>query len=225
MCGGGGNAAQAAQQQEAQRQAGITNAVSQINGIYGSPARQQQYGDFQKAIQGYNLNQLNEQNKTANRNLNFSMARQGLTGGSADADAAAMQEHLYNQGVLKSEQSASQAAAALKQSDQQSKQQLIGLAESGLDATSAQAQGLASLQANIQNAMGQAETQNIGDAFGGLGDYFANSQKAAQMRQLYIDPSTYGLFGSMPQNPYGLGGLAIGAGSNITPQNYLQGGY
>jgi hypothetical protein len=200
MCGGGGDAAKAAQQQEAQRQAGITNAIGQIHSIYASPERQQQYTDFQNALQQRNLLALNKQQADANRNLNFAMARQGLTGGSADADSAAQQERLYNEGLLKGNEAATSAAAQLRASDQQQKQNLIGLAESGLDATSAANQGLESMQTTIQNAMANAQAQDIGDAFSGLGSYFQNSQQAAQYRKLLQNPSGQGLFS--PTTPY-----------------------
>lgn len=218
MGGGGGNAAQAASDQEAARQKGIQQSVAQINSIYDSPERQQQYTDFGKAQQAYNLYQLNQQNTIANRNLNFSMARSGLTGSSADADAAAMQEQEYNTADLKGQQQALASAAALKQEDQQSKSSLIGLAESGLDATSASVQGLDSLRANIQNAQAQGQASDIGTAFSGLGSYFANSEKAKQLQQMQVNPYTYGLYGQ--QTPYaGAGAIASGGGMN--QQNYL----
>lgn len=200
MCGGGGNAAKAAQEQEAQRQAGIQQAIGQINSIYGSPERQQQYTDFGNALQQKNLLELNQQQVDANRGLNFAMARQGLTGGSADADSAATQERLYNTALLKGQQSALAAASGLRQQDQQSKQNLIGLAESGLNATASSTQALDSLQANIQNAMASAKAQDIGQAFSGLGDYFANSQQAGKLRQMSVNPTTNGLFSS--NTPY-----------------------
>lgn len=212
--GGGSNkAAKAAQQQEAARQAGITNAVNQINSIYSSPQRQKQYTDFQNAMQGYNLQQLNQQKVDADRNLNFAMARQGLTGGSADADASANLARSYNQGVLKSQQQASSAAANLQGADQQQKQQLIGLAQSGLDATSASNQALAGLQTNLQAAQAQAQAQGLGDMFAGLAAYYNNSDAAANNRRLLINPGINGEYGmmmnyQMPTNAPGY--LAIG---------------
>ncbi len=212
--GGGSNkAAKAAQQQEAARQAGITNAVNQINSIYSSPQRQKQYTDFQDALQGYNMQQLNQQKVDADRNLNFAMARQGLTGGSADADASANLARSYNQGVLKSQQQAASAAANLQSADQQQKQQLIGLAQSGLDATSASNQALAGLQTNLQAAQAQAQAQGLGDMFSGLAAYYNNSDQAKQLRQLLGGQQVNGLYGmelnyQMPTNAPGY--LAIG---------------
>ncbi len=212
--GGGSNkAAKAAQQQEAARQAGITNAVNQINSIYSSPQRQKQYTDFQDALQGYNMQQLNQQKVDADRNLNFAMARQGLTGGSADADASANLARSYNQGVLKSQQQAASAAANLQSADQQQKQQLIGLAQSGLDATSASNQALAGLQMNLQAAQAQAQAQGLGDMFSGLAAYYNNSDQAKQLRQLLGGQQVNGLYGmelnyQMPTNAPGY--LAIG---------------
>lgn len=217
MCGGGGNAAKAAQQQEAQRQAGIQQAIGQVNAAFDNPARQAQYTNLQNAVQAQNLLQLNQQQTEANRNLNFAMARQGLTGGSADADAAATQERLYNQGVLRGQQAASQAAAALRTADQQSKQNLIGLAESGLDATSAANQGLESMQANIENAMAQAQGQDIGNAFSGLGSYFQNSAQAKQYRNLLQNPSGQGLF--TPNTTYSGPGATGGFSWLANPNN------
>lgn len=210
MCGGGGSAAKAAQQQEAARQAGITQAVGQINSIYGSPQRQQQYTDFQNAMQAYNLNQLDKQKTDADRNLNFALARQGLTGGSADADASANLAKDYNQGVLKSEQAASSAASQLQAQDQAQKQQLIGLAESGLDATSASNQALTGLQTNLANAMAQGQAQDLGDMFSGLANYYTNSQQADAYRKSLNGTQTYGLFGPTLNGQYiGPGSLSV----------------
>lgn len=211
MCGGANKAAKAAQQQDAARQAGIQNAIGQINAIYNSPQRQQQYDDFQRAIQQRNLLQLNQQQTIANRNLNFAMARSGMTGGSADADSAATQERLYNEGLLKGQNAAMQAAASLRASDQQSKQNLIALAESGLDATNASNQALDSLRSNIQSSMAQSVAQDIGDAFAGLGSYFADSQRAKQMRQVLVNPTPNGLYqNAWPQNYSWLSGSQPG---------------
>lgn len=212
--GGGSNkAAKAAQQQEAARQAGIANAVNQINSVYDSPQRQQQYADFQKALQAYNLQQLNQQKTDADRQLNFAMARQGLTGGSADADASANLARSYNQGVLKSQQQAASAAANLQSADQQQKQQLIGLAQSGLDATSAANQALAGLRTNLQAAQAQAQAQGLGDMFSGLAQLYDYSQQAKNNQRLLVTPNGTGLYGmelnyQMPSNAPGY--LAIG---------------
>lgn len=225
MCLGGGSnkAADAANQAEAQRQANIQQSIGQINSVYASPQRQQQYADFSNALQQSNLQQLNQQQVDANRNLNFAMARQGLTGGSADADSAARQERLYNQALLKGQQSADSAAAQLRAQDQQSKQGLISLAESGLSATDASNQALETMQANIQNAQAQAAQQSLGDAFSGLGDYFAQSQNAANARRLLANPTGQGLFS--PNTPYtGPGSMVIApwlANPNIG--NYFRG--
>lgn len=217
MCGGGGNAAAAAQQQEQARQTGIANATAKINSIYGSPQRQQQYGDFEKAIQSYNLNNLNQQKTIADRQLNFAMARQGLTGGSADADSSANLTRQYNEGVLKSQQGAASAAAGLKTQDQAQKQQLIGLAQSGLDATSAANQATTGMQTNLDSAMAQGESQGLGDMFGGLASYYNNADQAAQMRNLLSGRQMTGLYGmqmnyQMPANS--AGALALGRSTN-----------
>lgn len=217
MCGGGGNAAAAAQQQEQARQTGIANATAKINSIYGSPQRQQQYSDFEKAIQSYNLNQLNQQKTDADRQLNFAMARQGLTGGSADADASANLMRQYNEGVLKSAQGASSAAANLKTADQAQKQQLIGLAQSGLDASSAANQATTGMQTNLDTAMAQGESQGLGDMFGALASYYDQANQAKQLRGLLSGQQVSGLYGmqtnyQMPTNTPGA--LAIGRSSN-----------
>lgn len=213
MCGGGGDAANAAQQQEYQRQAGIKRSVDKINGIYGGADRQQQYGDFEKAMQAYNLDQVNQQKVDADRQLNFAMARQGLTGGSADADASARLMRDYNKGVLKGQQAASSAAAGLKAQDQAQKQQLIGLAQSGLDATTAANQSLTGMRTNLEQAMAQGQAQGLGDLFGGLATYYDAANQAEQLRGLLSGQQTNGLYGmqtnyQMPANAPGA--LALG---------------
>lgn len=222
MCGGGGNAAKAAQQQEAQRQAGVQSSIGKINSIYGSPERQQQYSDFEKAIQDFNLNKLDQQKVDADRQLNFALARQGVTGGSADVDASANLARQYNEGVLKSEQAASSAASGLRAQDQQSKQALIGLAESGLDATTSSQQALTGLQTNLENAMAQGQSASLGDLFSGLASYYDQSNQATQLRQLLQQKGTTGLYGSNQQYA-GPGSLAIGWPGMGAPMQQLGG--
>ncbi|MFN6999482.1 MAG: ABC1 kinase family protein [Elioraea tepidiphila] len=97
--------------------------------------------------------QLTQQQRDAERGTRFALARSGLSLGSADADAAAELQRLFNEGLLESERRAQSAGAQLKNADEQSRLSLIGMAQSGLDATTASQQALSQLQANAP-AMG-----------------------------------------------------------------------
>lgn len=198
MCGGGGGSAQqAAQQQQAQQQAQIAQSTDAINKIFNSPQRQQQYTDYGNNLLNLYKQNLNYQQGIASRDLKFALARSGLTGGSYQADAGANLQHDYNQGLLSAESQAQQGKSQMEQADQQTKQNLIALAQSGLDATSAASMANSALASNIGNAQQYSNVNQLGNFFGDVSDYYKNSLQNQQNKQVNQYGVT-GLFGAAP---------------------------
>jgi len=86
--GSGNSATQAAANANAQSQAQIQNAVTGINAAYNSPARAQQIQTYGGNLQNYYDTQVNQQQAINARDLTFSNARSGLTGGGGQQLAA-----------------------------------------------------------------------------------------------------------------------------------------
>lgn len=194
MCGGGGNAAAAEQQQEAQRESTIGSNVTAINSAFGD--RTAQYADYAKALQGQYETELNRQQAIAGRNLKFSNARSGVTGGSTAVDQGALLGQETAQGTLAAQQQVGSAVAGLQSKDEATRQQMISLAQSGGDIGNAATQTANALQANLGNAKGANVAQGLGDVFGGVAQDVNQAQTAAALRSgIYAGTARASLYG------------------------------
>src|SRR5580704_2571524 len=151
MCGGSPSAAQnAANQQQAQTQASISNNVSQINNAFGN--RSQEYSQYQNALQTQYQTELNRQQAIATRNQKFATARNGLSGGSAAVDAGNLLGQEEAEGTVNAQQQVQSNVAKLEAADQATKQQMISMAQAGGNIGNAAQMTADALQANIGNA-------------------------------------------------------------------------
>lgn len=187
MSGGGSSAQKAAQQQEADRQAQIAYTTGRINDVYNNPQRQAQIGDYVNATRDFYMGDLNRQNADNNRNLKFAFARSGLTGGSNALDTQQKANEQYTRGVLDVERKAEGAGADLRAQDEDSRTRLIGMAQAGLDATTATQQANNALQNSLQSAQSSMKANAMGDMFGSFADVYQRSRDAAAQRQGYKD--------------------------------------
>lgn len=187
MSGGGGNAQKAAQQQEQDRQNQIAYTTGRINDVYNNPARTAQIGDYVNATRDFYMGDLNRQNADNNRNLKFAFARSGQTGGSNALDTQQKANETYTRGVLDVERKAQGAGADLRAQDEDSRTRLIGMAQAGLDATTATQQANNALRNNIESAQSSMKANALGDAFGNFADIYQRSRDAAAQRQGYKD--------------------------------------
>jgi len=184
MSGSPDNSAQReAQREEQARQARITASVGRINQAFDDPRRAQQIGDFLGATRAFHMNDLNRQKADTDRNLKFAMARSGNTGGSVAIDNARRVGEEYNRGVIEADRRGQGAAADLRAQDEQSRLNLIGLAQSGMDATTGNSRALQALQNNLQAGRATATAQGLGDAFGVFANLFRRSQEEAARRR------------------------------------------
>lgn len=186
--------AEAAARAEAERQAGIKDTIGKINSVYDAPGRQKQYSDFISAVRDKYLQDATRQKGVADLQNKFALARSGLNGGSRAVDSKRLLGEEFQQGVLQSENKAQGALGQLKSADNQSRLNLIQLAQGGLDATTAAGRALANTQSGIESARADATSQGLGDIFAGSAAAIKKQQDAAALRQGRTAPigSLYG---------------------------------
>lgn len=181
MCGGGGSAARDAQLAEEQRQGRIGRNVRDIESAYGG--REGQYTNFMDALRANYQRDLGTRQAQAGRALKFSLASRGLTKGSADRDETAQFRREASEGSLNAERAVQRAGSDLRLQDEQTKQGLIGIAQSGNDIGNAATQAASALRANIQGASNQNTAQGLGDMFTNTFDTYRRAQDARAYRR------------------------------------------
>lgn len=200
--GGSSKATNKANQAEGLRQSNINRSVQQINQIYGSPQREADINDFLSASRSFYRQNLDRQKATADRSLKFAMARNGQTGGSVSVDANRQLGEDFQRGVLSADRLAQGAANDLRNADEQSRMNLISLAQSGADTTAGGSRAAESLRANLAGANSQLSADALGDVFSGVGTIAKTSRDQAETRRANRD--FYSLFYS-PGFGYGGG--------------------
>jgi hypothetical protein len=168
---------------EAERQAAIGAATGRVNAVFDSPERAAQQNQFLKALRDRYLLDANRQKKIADRNLKFSMARNGLTGGSAAVDANRTLGEEYTEGMLKAEDRAQGAVGDLRAQDEASRMGILQMVRSGLDSTTAAQRAGAAMSSNAQVASGSAYGEGLGDMFGNTASIYKTQQEAAERRR------------------------------------------
>lgn len=196
------SAQDAAARAEAERQDAIRRASAEVERIYGSPERQQQYADFYSATRDLGMADLNKQKAIADRQAKFGLARGGLTGGSRAVDLGSQLGREYTDGLLTVDQRALAAKADLMGADQQSKNNLLALVQSGLDLTTAQQNAASGAAANLQAGEATRLAGGLGDIFGTASDFYKKSEEERIRRQA---EQNYGQSLYSPYYSYGSG--------------------
>lgn len=188
------SAADAASAQQAQQQQQIQQSVAAINNAYSSPNRQQQYQTYGQNLNNYYTGQVNTQEATNARNLKFANARSGLTGGSAAVDSSTQLQKDYTQGLLQASQAAQGGQAALQQSDINSKNQMISLAQQGNYTGTIPTQVAQAQNASLTGAQNYGNANALNNLFSGTAGIYQNEQVAAANRKAQQSPigSIYG---------------------------------
>ncbi len=182
-------ASKSAADTEAARQARISGNVKDINTAFAN--RQPQYDQLGAALRERLNGQLALQRDQATRQSKFSLARGGLTGGSAAVDAGRTLAREGQEGVLAAERSARGGVADLQAKDEATRTGLISLAQSGNDIGNAAAQTAAGLRANLEGAQSSDLTNSLGNVFSATADTYKAQQDAAARRRGLSDASTY----------------------------------
>lgn len=182
MGGSSNKAQQQAAQDEAKKNADIQSSIAGINKIYDDPSRQKQYDQLTADTTKYYTDDVNRQEAVAARKQKFALARQGLSGGSEQAYQGKVLGQDYTKAILEATQKGQQAGASLKAQDEQTRENLVAMAETGLDAGTASNQATRNLQSNLLTAQSGATADNLGSLFGDVNQTYQQSQdmKAAR---------------------------------------------
>lgn len=168
--------------EEARRKA-IAGTTARINQIYDAPERQRQYGDFLGALRNYYTQDVTRQKTVTDRNSKFSLARSGLTGGSAAVDAGRNIGEEFQKGLLTAENRAQSGLSGLKAQDEASRMGLIQLAQSGLDSSAAASRAMANTRGDLSGQLADSTAKGIGDVFAGTTAVYKQQQEAAARRK------------------------------------------
>lgn len=190
MCIDGGNkASKQAAKAEARRTNEITRGNRAIDQAFG--ARQPQYDDFVRNLREFYTADAERQKGVADRNLRFSMARGGLTGGSAQADANANLGREFGEGLLQAERQAQGGLADLMNRDESTRMNLLQMVQGGTNATTAAERAAAAMRSNALGAQSNSMVTGLGDIFGGTADLYTKQQQAAERRRGLKEAEVY----------------------------------
>lgn len=198
MCGGSDKATKAAAEAERKRKQQVEQATSAITRAFGGGQRKGQLDDFIKALRGEFTSEAGRQKTVADRRAKFSLARSGLTGGSAAADTKVGIGRQFQKGLLESERLSQSSLADLVAADQASKQSLIALAQGGSSVASAAANSATALQSNIAGARSRQNVESLGNIFADTASVSRSAEEAAERRrglresQVFADPFSRG---------------------------------
>jgi len=183
MCGGRDRATKAAQTREDARQLQVEQSTAAIERAFGGSQRQGQLQDFINALRGEFTTEAGRQKTIADRRAKFSLARGGLTGGSAAADLKVDIGRQFQTGLLESERLSQGSLADLVAADQRSKLNLIGLAQGGASVGDAARNAATALQSNIAGARSATSVESLGDIFASTAAVSKSAEEAAQRRR------------------------------------------
>lgn len=182
MCFGGGNdASNAAQTAEDERKRQVAASTSAIDKAFAG--RGNQLADFISALREQFGAEAGRQKTIADRRLKFSLARGGLTGGSAAADLGTELGDEFQRGILKGERLSQSAGADLTSADEASRARLVALAQGGASITDSATAASRALQSNIEGAKSSSGIESLGDIFGDVRGLFVQQEEAAERRR------------------------------------------
>jgi hypothetical protein len=174
----------------------VKDATAAIDRAFGG--RQGQLDDFVSALREEFKVDAFKQKEVADRQLKFSLARGGLTGGSAASDAGTKLGGEFQKGLLQGERRSQGALSDLRSADERSKQQLIALAQGGAGVSSSAQNAANALRTNLSGAKARGFSDGLGDIFTETRGLFTRQQEAAERRRglresdVFADPFSRG---------------------------------
>jgi len=206
--GSSNKASRAAEQEEAKRKAEIKVGQARVNSIFDSPERQQDYLDVTDATRALLTKDLDRQKVDADLQTKFALARNGLTGGSADIDQNRRGAENYLRGIVEAERRAKGAGNKLQSEDMSTKSSLFSQILGGMDSTTAAQQAAQSMQQNIALTRNQDYMSGFDNNFGNMANFWKQSKESAGDRRAAYDFNS--LYGNR-QKPVGsVAGSAYG---------------
>lgn len=188
------------QKAEIARQLRIKAGSSAVNQVFDDPAREANRQAFLTAMRDFYTSDANRQKAIADRNRKFSIARGGLTGGSADTDSNRLLGEEYVKGLLGAENKAQGAYNDLVGRDEAARGDILAAVRAGMDTTTAASRSAGLMANNAAGAQTDAMVGGLGDVFGGTAAVYKTQRDAADRRRGVLD--AYGsLYGN--KNPYG----------------------
>lgn len=167
-------------------------------------AREAMYREVQDATRDVATRDLDQQfTHASNQNL-FGLARAGLLGGSVDAEAGADLTRRYGEGQMRATAAGQSAAADLRSVDEKTRQNLLSLAQSGIDTGTAATMASGQIAAATDAARSATQGATVGRLFDDMGQAYLQNQvlKARTQQQpgYGSQPSQYSsnLWGSKP---------------------------
>jgi hypothetical protein len=164
--GGGDGGASDARKREEAKQLKIDDGINAVNALFGTDDKRNQYASHRANVYDLNKTALDDSYKDAQRNLTFSLARNGLSNSSISADKKSDLLTNYNDNIQKSNDLADSSSNNLKLSDERTRQNLVNSVSTGLDQTQAVSQALSNMQLNYDRA---SET-NVANNWDGMFD-------------------------------------------------------
>lgn len=158
---------------------------SDIETVQPENKREKLYGEQRDAVYEINSKDVNRQYGDAEKTNRFGLARNGLMGGSVDVDSNARLQEITNEGLVKAGGIADNASASLRAADESARQNLISMAQSGIDTGTAAQMANKQLESSSQKAAGDRAGSSIGNLFGDLSQaYLRNSAQV-------VNPNTF----------------------------------
>ena len=152
-------------------------AIQYINDLFGGrETRRPAYEQHAQNVRAFHNQALEEDYTTANRELRDALARQGLTGGSADIDQSALIARKKGEGAIEAGRRADVAAADLEAADESVKQGLVNQINAGLDASSAGNALYAGMQGARERAASADVTNRLNNFFRNIGAIYETQQ-------------------------------------------------
>ena len=127
--------------------------------------REELYGKIRQDFTNNAMLDLNRERGLTERELNFILARQGLSGGSRDVDANKDVLDEFNRGALQATNFGIQAANNARLADDRTRTNLIASIQAGLDGSQAQQQALEGMRNNARMAQDEANTASLSGLF------------------------------------------------------------
>jgi hypothetical protein len=189
----GGNAL-ASTQGESFDQAGYDNALAGYNAATqqqssadsNANARDSLYQQVRDGAYTAGKRKLDENLTDARRKNKFELFARGLAGGSEDIDQNTREQRVYNQGVLDLGAQSDAAKAKFRNSDEDTRLQLLQSIDNGMDQGSALASATNRMAIAADQASADAQGTSLGNLFDTSGLLYTKSQ-ASQGKQAALD--------------------------------------
>ena len=153
-------------------------AFQQTDVTGAKAAREALYTDIGDATTQTATRDLDRQFTTASNQNLFGLARAGLSGGSVDAESGGDLQSRYGEGKIRAEQAGVAAGADLRSIDEKTRQNLLGLAESGIDTGTAASLAAGQSAAAAEAAKAGTAGASVGRLFDDLGQAYLNNRVA-----------------------------------------------